>query len=134
MSPWCLDSNIFIYALNAHPEFAAASRAILERIEQDQPAVASCMVLTEVMRREKAIVLEAIEATRNLKFLAVDRVVSLEAARLLAHNGKKLKLVDAVHLATASHAGAEIFWTNDLQLKKVTVSGLSIKMLSDYHG
>lgn len=132
MSRWCLDANVFIYALNGHPEFAAASRAILERIEQGQPAVASLLVLTEVMRREKPIVLEAIEATRNLIFLDVDRTTSLAAAQLLADSGKKLKTVDAVHLATATQAGAEIFWTNDLQLKKVTVPGLSIKTLVDY--
>src|SRR5437667_127810 len=98
---WALDRNVFIYALNGHPEFASHARELLKKVNDYQPAVASYLLVIEVMRREKPIVFEAIEATANLSFKVIDRPVSLKAAELLAEYDSWLKPFDAVHIATA---------------------------------
>lgn len=43
-----VDTNIFIYALMAHPIFGKTAKKILERIEKGEPAITSTLVMCEV--------------------------------------------------------------------------------------
>jgi predicted nucleic acid-binding protein len=43
-----VDTNIFIYALTAHPTFGQTAKRILERIEKGEEAVTSTLVLCEI--------------------------------------------------------------------------------------
>jgi predicted nucleic acid-binding protein len=43
-----VDTNIFIYALTAHPSFGQTAKCILERIEKGEEAITSTLVLCEI--------------------------------------------------------------------------------------
>lgn len=43
-----VDTNVFVYALTAHPTFGQASKRILERIENGEEAATSTLVLLEI--------------------------------------------------------------------------------------
>jgi predicted nucleic acid-binding protein len=43
-----VDTNIFIYALTAHPIFGKTAKNILERIEKGEAAITSTLVLCEI--------------------------------------------------------------------------------------
>lgn len=43
-----VDTNIFLYAIQAHPEFGEKSRKILEQIDKGEKAVTSMMNIAEV--------------------------------------------------------------------------------------
>ena len=66
-----------------------------------------------------------------ISFIAVSEDIADKAAELCAKVGAKLKNIDSIHLATALSAKASEFWTNDRELLKVGIDGISIKSLDD---
>jgi predicted nucleic acid-binding protein len=58
----------------------------------------------------------------------VSREIIIEAASIRA--SRTLKLPDAIHLATAKHFNCDVFLTNDVRLKNVSV-GPEVVLLSD---
>ncbi len=130
-----LDTNVFIYALEGHAQFEKQARDLLSAIDQGQrSAVASVYVLTELLRRGPLEMREAIFAMRHIVFAPTTQAIALLAADIIRANSVKLHNVDAIHLATASLAGASQFWTNDRILSKAKVDGLVIRLLEDYDG
>jgi predicted nucleic acid-binding protein len=130
-----IDANIVIYALTGNTEFAEPSKIILQRIAREG-GIASVLLLSEVLsqtdsnqpaaRRE---VQEFLGNLRGLRRIAVSEPIAFQTAALMRDYPKKLRLGDAVHLATALEMGAKEFWTNDLALAKITTSNLKIKTL-----
>jgi len=49
-----VDTNVFIYALTAHPRFVEKAKRILQRIEGGEAAVTSTLVLRQVEARVKS--------------------------------------------------------------------------------
>jgi predicted nucleic acid-binding protein len=89
---------------------------VLSQTDLNQPAA----------RREVEVLLRQL---RGLRWLAVSQPIALKAAELMRQYPKKLRLADAVHVATAAEANAEEFWTNDHALAKISISALKIKTL-----
>ena len=75
-----IDTNVFMYAITAHPQFGMKARHILERIEAGEEAATSTLVLCEVawvleaMGRQGEIrsTLEKILSYRTLKVVGFD--------------------------------------------------------------
>jgi predicted nucleic acid-binding protein len=121
-----VDTNVFIYFLESHPEFFAAAAPVILGMHGKQfhgftgeIAVAETMV--GPYRTNNPII---ISNTRNffgaahfLTILPHDTVIFDHAAQLRAR--QRMKFVDAVHIATALHAACEFFITNDKTIRSV---------------
>ena len=129
-----LDTMCFIYLFEAHPEFLPLVRPIFARVEGgDLVAVASTLALTETLagplrHGEVALAKRYRQVFRdfpNLRLVPVDEPVAVGAATLRARHG--LRTPDAIHLASARHAGAEVFLTGDARL--VDVAEVPVRLL-----
>ncbi|MFP3951861.1 MAG: type II toxin-antitoxin system VapC family toxin [Candidatus Bathyarchaeia archaeon] len=67
-----VDTNIFIYAATGHPRFGETSRKILRRIEAEEEAITSTLVLCEV-----SWVLEAMGRQGDIK-PTLEKILSYE--------------------------------------------------------
>jgi predicted nucleic acid-binding protein len=135
-----LDSNIFIYVLREASEWSQSAREVLEYIQTGAATgVASVLCLSEVLPypfrkseqtgRNAQLFMEGLE---GLDYVAMDIEVALGAARLRGEYGTKLSLPDAIHLASAMAAGADVFVTNDHGLLKLNLKGaLRIHLLGE---
>jgi predicted nucleic acid-binding protein len=119
-----LDTNVFIYAVEAVAEYMAAVEALFGRLEDGTVnAVTSELALAEVLakpfevgRHDIADVYEAmLTPSMWLSVLPIDRSTLIEAAKLQAQ--LKLRLPDAVHVATAIAAGCRTVLSNDRRLR-----------------
>ena len=61
---------------------------------------------------------------RRLQWAAMDRAVFEIATRLRADHG--LKTPDALHLASALHAGCDEFWTHDQRLQRAAQDRIAV--------
>lgn len=121
-----LDTNLFIYVFKQHSEFGEKAKAILEEIENGFiDAITSSVSLTEILVkpiREGNLTLEKqykllFSHFPNLSILPIDNVVAEHAAYL---RGKyNIKTSDALIVATALVANADLFITNDQRLEVV---------------
>ncbi len=132
-----IDSNVFIYALDGQADLSQRARALLSECELAGEFVASQLVVMEVLRKPleaspelAGLAQQFLTSFQRLWWVSVDADVAARAAGLLASNGKKLKPLDALHLASALSAGADEFWTNDAELIAVAVPGLTIRRLA----
>ncbi len=129
-----LDTNIFIYAYEAHPQFLAVVTALFKTIESgDMQAVTSELTLAEVLvrpiqNRNRSAQHAYKQALQNSAHLIVHPMradILTEAARLRATAG--LTLPDAIHAATARASGCKFIITNDEQFK--TLTGIKVVLL-----
>ena len=116
-----LDTNIFIYYFQGHPQFGASVKKIFESlVAANVKAITSSITLIELLSLKipetevdalKALYLE----TPNLTPIDVNQTIGIEAARIRREYGYRLP--DAIQLATCLYAKADKFITNDLRLK-----------------
>lgn len=117
-----LDTAPLIYVIEDHPRFARLALPVLQAVDAGRVSgLASVLTLTEVLvkpleqgradlvRRYRRIL------GGSLDLRAVTAEVAEEAARIRATG--RVRLADAVHLATARLAEVDIFLTNDERLK-----------------
>jgi predicted nucleic acid-binding protein len=71
------------------------------------------------------------EGLEGIDYVPTDVEVAIRAGRLRARYGTKLSTPDAVHLASAMMAGAEIFITNDHALLKLKLKDLKVHLLGE---
>lgn len=130
-----LDTNIFIYAYEAHPPFLEVLRALFEAIERGEiRAVTSELTLAEALvrpiqnrnRAAQRAYQFAIQNSANLVVHPLSRSILLEAARLRAVSG--LALPDAIHAATARAARCQFVLTNDAGF--AATLGINLVLLS----
>jgi predicted nucleic acid-binding protein len=118
-----LDTAPLIYFIEGHPVYLSLVRPFFEAMQRgEMQVVTSTLTLTEVLvhpyrrgdpalaRRYSRILLNA----PNLKTIAVSPAIADEAARIRAVYG--FKTPDSIQLATAQHAAATAFLTNDTNL------------------
>jgi predicted nucleic acid-binding protein len=114
-----VDTNIFIYALTAHPHFGKTARSILERIEKGEAAVTSTLVLCEV-----AWVLEAMGRQGDVK-PTLEKIMSYQTLEVVDFCGDDLLMGannmaaenvdfnDGVNLALMMRLGVSEVYSND---------------------
>ncbi|MEM2841871.1 MAG: type II toxin-antitoxin system VapC family toxin [Thermoproteota archaeon] len=114
-----VDTNIFVYALTAHPKFGKASRNILERIEAEEKAITSTLVLCEI-----AWVLEAMGKQNEIK-PTLEKILSYKNLEILNFNendlivGASNALIyhidfnDGVNIAIMEKKGVNEVYSND---------------------
>ena len=117
-----IDSNIFIYYFQAHPQFGPSVKAWFEDIINGKiKATASIIAKTELLSYKKPPrvikdLKDKFESIPNLVVYDVDNDVALKAAGLRRKYG--FRTPDAIALATAIVTHAEAFLTSDGELKK----------------
>jgi predicted nucleic acid-binding protein len=121
-----LDTKVFIYVFEQHLEYGEKAKSILRHIENGfATAVASPISLTEILIKpikEGNLSLEKeykllFSHFPNLNILSIDNVIAVRAAYL---QGKyRISTPDALILATAIVAKADLFITNDQRLENV---------------
>ena len=133
-----LDTNVFIYAYQEHPEYLPVVRSLFARLDTDPEfrAVTSIISLIETtsqplrLNRQDLVstYTTALLNTPNLTTYSVDIAVARKAAELRARGN--LRTPDAIQIATAIVAGAQVFITNDVRLKNVR--DIPILIVSDF--
>jgi predicted nucleic acid-binding protein len=131
-----LDTNIFIYAYEAHPSYVHVLTRLFEAIERgDVRAVTSELSLAEVLvmpiknknRSAQKAYRQALQNSANLVVHPINRDILAEAARLRATS--QLTLPDAIHVTTARAARCYFVVTNDAQFS--TALGIRVVLLSE---
>ncbi len=112
-----LDTNIFIYWLDANSPFNGVATKLLEKLlGDDTELVCATLVITEFLSKP-GVTLEAL-VSLPIKWRDLDGSVAEQAGRL-RQTVVGLKTPDAVHLATALDQKVDVFITNDLPLAKL---------------
>jgi predicted nucleic acid-binding protein len=132
-----LDSCVWIYHLEKHPEYATLTRQVLEAVEGGCcRAVSSELTLLEILVRPLQMELQDVadeyelllSSFPNVTLEPISRDILLQAATLRARHG--LRTPDAIVSATAMAAEATLLVTNDRHLSRVP--GIQVACLSDY--
>jgi predicted nucleic acid-binding protein len=132
-----IDSCVWIYHLENHPEYAALTRQVLEAVEGGTcRAVSSELTLLEILVRPLQMELLDVadeyellfSGFPNLSLEPISRDILLQAATIRARHG--LRTPDAIVAATAIAAEATLLVTNDRHFSQVPE--IQIACLSDY--
>jgi predicted nucleic acid-binding protein len=132
-----LDVNVFIYALEAHPQYLRLVTERFEAIDRGQfMAVTSELSLAEALvkpcmdKREdlQAVYKSAIASTPYLDVPSISKEILVTSAGIRAETG--LRLPDAIHMATARLTDCRVFLTNDLGVR--AVEGVEIVRLAEF--
>ncbi len=132
-----IDTNPFIYFLEGEGRRSQVVGSVLAEIGIGEfRGTSSCVTLLEVLvkplrdgRRDLADQYRDILVNAaSFALVPLDRAVAESAAQIRAkHN---FKTPDAIQLASALHAGATAFLTNDTQLRRF--EGLDVVILDDF--
>jgi len=121
-----LDTSVWIYHFELHPQFGAAATQVIERLEDGKfRGIASELTLLELTvrplqlgRQDAADDYETLLSYfPNLDLLPISREILMEAAALRASH--RLRTPDAIQIATGIHAGATLAITNDEAWRRV---------------
>ncbi len=121
-----LDTNLFIYFLEAHPRYGAWCGSLFDRIERGHnPAVTSTVTMLELLvqpyRDEKEELAQKIFSLTStypkIEWIPVSMGLADRAAELRARY--RLSTPDAIQLATAIGHKATRFYGNDRSLRRV---------------
>lgn len=133
-----LDTNLFIYAYQEHPKYLPVVRPIFARLDNDSDfrAVTSMItliqVITQPLRLNRPdlvdIYTNALLNSPNVLTLPTDSTIAHRAAELRARFN--LRTPDAIQLATALVAQADVFITNDERLKNV--ADIPVLIIGEY--
>jgi predicted nucleic acid-binding protein len=128
---------VFVYHFEANAEFGPAAGRLLRAAEEGRcRLVCSVVALLEVLvipkRREETALCqryrEMFESFPNLTVVTLDARVAEIASDLRASH--TLRTPDAIHLATALHAGAKAFVSEDDRLKGKGIEILTLAQAS----
>lgn len=127
-----LDTNIFIYYFQEHPQFGVVTKNLFDNFASHKTkAITSILTLTELLsihasekdvNNLQALFLE----TPELTIYDINQNIGVTAARIRRNYG--FRLPDAIQLATCLYAKVNTFITNDQKLqsfKEITVTLLS---------
>lgn len=129
-----VDTNVFIYFLERNLEFFSAAAAVIQAIRSQEFSgftgeitVAETLV-KPYLARDMILVADTksfFDTSNFLTVLSHDKLTWDIAAQLRA--AQRIKLVDAVHLATALKAACRYFVTNDKAMR--STGALSVVQL-----
>jgi predicted nucleic acid-binding protein len=119
-----LDSNIFIYFVEGIEQWERPAKYVIKLIDEGQCAgvvselaLAECLVKPKLDDRPDVIAtyLRMMGPGTNLFSAPISREILIEAADLRAKH--KMRLPDAIHMATARLANCAVFITNDTRIQ-----------------
>lgn len=124
MSLIALDSMVFIYFFEKREPFAKPARDIIELFETGKTFAVTSVIsviesLSAVKLQKMPVLSDDMRAffrtASNLTIRVVDWAITLQTATL-RQRYPKLHTPDAIQLATAAEAKADVFITNDAKL------------------
>lgn len=125
------DSMLFVYLLEGHTTFAPIAAGILrEMFERNHVLCTSVFCVGEVLTGPRKLGFPA-AVDKVLQFFSSSEVEVLPFNLQTADQFSKVRAntgarpADAIHLATASLAGVDVFLTNDKQLHQLHVPGIN---------
>lgn len=133
-----LDTSIFIYHLEANPQYLPLTQQVLESIETGRcSGVVSTVTLMEltvhpwrINRADIARQYEVLLANfPNLRLIDVTREIARQAAQLRA--SYNVRPADALQVASAMISQATLWVSNDKKLKRLGAE-IEIVILEDY--
>lgn len=131
-----LDANVFIYAVESYPKYAALALQVLQAIEDRRVhAITSDLTIAEVLvnpvrRNNQELVrtfTAVLQSKPHFEMIPVSRDILVASAELRAINGGKLP--DAIHGATGLRAQCKMLLTADRTFK--VPQGLELVLLDD---
>jgi len=132
------DSMLFIYMLEANPVFGPKVRRILNQIiSRGQTLSTSVFTIGEILTgpRRRGSISGADAVKKYLLSGALEILPFNEAAAdrySVIRGATRVSQADAIHLASAAEAGVDVFFTNDGDLRKLSIPG--IKLFADLDG
>lgn len=131
-----LDSNVFISALSSHEKHSPNAQKVIRDIASGKHrAIASSIVYGEVysvsIAKQSVDLEDFFSHIDNLETVPATDDICSRAGKLRLEYGPKLKLPDALHLATALNCKANLFLTNDEGLAKIAKRLITSKLLSE---
>jgi predicted nucleic acid-binding protein len=128
-----IDSNVFIGSLSTKEKHSSNAQQLIRDVASGKyEAIASSIVYGEVYSvSSQQVDLEGfLSQINNLTIIPADDSICIRAGELRLKFGPKLKLPDAIHLASALSVDVNLFITNDEKLAKVSRELISTKLLS----
>jgi predicted nucleic acid-binding protein len=124
------DTMLFLYWIEAHPEYGPRTLQIREKMqERGDSLCTSIFTLGEVLTgfykrgaRDRALEVRDTLQPPVVQILPFADETARRYAQIRAD--QRLTPADAIHLATASVAKANLFLTNDSAISKLTVPGI----------
>ncbi len=116
-----LDTNIFIYYLQADEEFGSTVKKIFELLAKNQArAITSVITYLELLsisaeKRDIEILQSHFLETPNLLIQDINQSIASEAAKIRREYG--FRTPDAIQLAVCLKHNADFFITNDQKIK-----------------
>ena len=135
MSKIYWDSMLIIYLLEGNPTFSKRVQHLLQRsFERGDSLYTSFLAYGEVLAGavnspEKVSKIQKTMEEMGFTYLPFDGGAVMQFSRLRAKN--KLKVADAIHLASAASAGIDLFLTGDKQLMGLDVPG--VQFIADFN-
>lgn len=133
-----IDTAPIIYFIEAHPQFGPIAKELVDSFHSGRvSAYTSVVTLTEVLSKplengdeELAGKFEEfLEHGKNLVLMEISASVATNAGKLRGHY-PHLKTIDAIQISAANEADADIFVTNDKELKQIREP--KVLVLSDF--
>jgi predicted nucleic acid-binding protein len=130
------DTNIFIFTVEGLPEVEDQTRSLLDALASNEITVVTseltiAEVLVKPIRDGNTALQQTFEqllhASPVFQVIPIQREILRAAAVLRATT--KLKLLDAIHLATSDFIGRDSFLTGDLSFRSARAA--NIKILSE---
>jgi uncharacterized protein len=124
------DTMLFVYWIEGHPDYGPRTREIRDSMqERGDSLCTSVFTIGEVLTgfykpgaRDEAIEVRDTLQPPVLELLPFTAETAERYAQIRAD--QRLTPADAIHLATASVARANLFLTNDPAISKLTVPGI----------
>ena len=124
------DTMLFIYWIEARPDYVGRLERILSRMEMRGDRLCSSAfgfgeVLVGARQRDDRRLAEAIRAAMqppHVELLPFDTAAAEHYADIRARH--RTKPADSIHLACAASAGVDLFLTNDTELTGLDVAGI----------
>jgi len=134
-----IDSNILIYHLEDLEPYSELTEILFTRLGEGRlKLIVSTLSVTELMAKPYAegnlkkinASVSFLRTIPNCEWISPDFEISLDAAALRGKYG--IRTPDAILIATGRKAKAQIFITNDLELKRTKDHRLKIMILDEY--
>lgn len=132
------DSMLFIYLLEGNPTFGPKVRRILNQIAGRSDTLCTSVftlgeILTGPRRRGSYSGVDAVKKYFSSGAIEVLPFTEQTADRYsMIRSANRVSQEDGIHVATAAEIGVDIFFTNDDNLRKLSLPG--IKFFADLDG